>query len=384
MENGKVNTYYIQFYSLGSDGMNKRLTGLMNWLDERSYDFAFIQTKANVFYLSQFYTEPHERLVGIIVFPRSEPIMICPNMERAQAKQAGWAYEIISYNDSENPWQLLEGRLKKQLSVANSIAIEKEHISYTRANALANMYPEVTLTSVEEKLYSLRLIKDDNELAILKQAAELADFGVEVGVHAIKAGKTEMDVLALIEYELKRKGIREMSFSTMVLTGTKTADPHGNPGLKEISRGDFVLFDLGVVLEGYCSDITRTVVYQEVSEKQREIYETVLEAQLQALSACKIGTRIGDIDLAARNFITKAGFGQYFPHRIGHGLGIEVHEFPSMSENNNDVLQEGAVFTVEPGIYVPSIGGVRIEDDIVITKEGYKSLTNYPKELLIV
>lgn len=364
--------------------MNQRLAGVMQWLEEENINFAFVQTKANVFYLSQFYTEPHERLVGIIIFPNSEPIMICPNMEKPQARAAGWDYEIISYSDSENPWQLLEARLKKQLPSVSKIAIEKEHISFTRAKALLNMYPNGELVSVEEKLYSLRLVKDEKELKILKQAAQLADFGVEVGVNAIKAGKTEMDILALIEYELKRKGIREMSFSTMVLTGAKTADPHGNPGLTEIKRGDFVLFDLGVVLDGYCSDITRTVAFQEISEKQREIYETVLGAQLQALSTCKVGTRIGDIDLAARNYITNAGYGEYFPHRIGHGLGIEVHEFPSMSENNNDRLQEGAVFTVEPGIYVPSIGGVRIEDDLVITKEGFESLTNYPKELIIV
>jgi Xaa-Pro dipeptidase len=366
------------------DEMNQRLTGVMKWLEEKNIDFAFVQTKANVFYLSQFYTEPHERLVGIIVFPTREPIMICPNMEKPQAKNAGWEYEIISYSDSENPWSLLEKRLKAQLVSANTIAIEKEHISYTRANALLNMYPNGQLVSVEEKLYSLRLVKDEKELTILREAAKLADFGVEVGVNAIKAGKTEMDVLALIEYELKRKGIREMSFSTMVLTGAKTADPHGNPSLTEIKRGDFVLFDLGVVLDGYCSDITRTVAFQEINEKQRHVYETVLGAQLQALASCKIGTRIGDIDLAARNYISKAGYGEYFPHRIGHGLGIEVHEFPSMSENNNDLLQEGAVFTVEPGIYLPNIGGVRIEDDIVITIDGFESLTSYPKELIIV
>ncbi|RXI98542.1 aminopeptidase P family protein [Anaerobacillus alkaliphilus] len=364
--------------------MNQRLKGVMNWLAEKQIDMAFVQTKANVFYLSKFYTEPHERLVGIVIFPTSEPILICPNMEKPQAKAAGWEYEIISYSDSENPWHLLEQRLKKQHSSVNTIAIEKEHISYTRANALLSIYPEGNLVSVEEKLYSLRLIKDDGELAILKQAAKLADYGVEVGVNAIKAGKCEMDVLALIEYELKKKGIREMSFSTMVLTGAKSADPHGNPGLTEIKRGDFVLFDLGVVLDGYCSDITRTVAFQDISEKQREIYQTVLGAQLQALSVCKIGTRIGDIDLAARNYINDAGYGDYFPHRIGHGLGIEVHEFPSMSENNNDLLQEGAVFTVEPGIYVPNIGGVRIEDDIVITKDGFESLTSFPKELIIV
>ncbi len=364
--------------------MNQRLERLVDWLREKDIDFAFVQAKANVFYLSGFYSEPHERLIGIFVFPNAEPVMVCPNMEKPQAIAAGWEYDIISYSDSENYWELIENYLHKRNQIGNSIAIEQEHISYSRANALNNIYKNANFISVEEKMHSLRLIKDDQELAILKQAAQLADFGVEVGVSAIKSGKTEMDILALIEYELKRKGIREMSFSTMVLTGAKTADPHGNPGITEINRGDFVLFDLGVVLDGYCSDITRTVVYQEINDEQRRIYETVLAAQNASLSICSVGTRIGDIDKAARNYITKAGYGEYFPHRIGHGLGIDVHEFPSMSENNDDLLQEGAVFTVEPGIYVPNVGGVRIEDDIVITKEGFESLTKYPKELTIV
>lgn len=364
--------------------MEIRLTKLMNWLKETNIDVTFVQTKANVFYLSGFYFDPHERLIGIAVFPYSEPIMICPNMEEAQAKAAGWTHEIISYTDSDDPWEILELRFKKEHKELYSIAVEKEHISYYRANALLNMYPHSQLVSVEEKLHSLRLIKDDNELAILKEAAKLADFGVEVGINAISAGKTEMDVLALIEYELKRKGIREMSFSTMVLTGLKTANPHGSPGLAEIKQGDFVLFDLGVVLEGYCSDITRTVAYQQISDKQRHIYETVLAAQNAALTICEIGTRVGDVDIVARKHITEKGYGEFFPHRIGHGLGIEVHEFPSMSNNNDELLVEGAVFTIEPGIYVPSIGGVRIEDDVVITKNGYHCLTTYPKDLIVV
>ncbi|MER2259014.1 MAG: M24 family metallopeptidase, partial [Priestia megaterium] len=230
----------------------------------------------------------------------------------------------------------------------------------------------------------LRLIKDEREVEILQKAAALADFGVEVGVAALKEGITEMDVLAKIEYELKRKGIREMSFSTMVLFGEKTGEAHGNPGLRTLKPGDMVLFDLGVVLDGYCSDITRTVAYKSINDKQKEIYETVQRAEQAALEASKHGTRIGDLDMVARNIITEAGYGEYFLHRLGHGLGISVHEFPSMSRNNDDVLQEGMVYTIEPGIYIPGLGGVRIEDDVIITKDGYETLTKYPKELQII
>jgi Xaa-Pro dipeptidase len=212
----------------------------------------------------------------------------------------------------------------------------------------------------------------------------MADFGVEVGVKALKEGITEMEVLATIEFELKKKGIREMSFSTMVLFGEKAGDPHGNPGNRTLKAGDFVLFDLGVMLDGYCSDITRTFVYKSATEKQKEIYNTVLQAELASLEASKPGNRIGDLDQIARDIITNAGYGEQFPHRIGHGLGINVHEFPSMSHLNDGTLVKGMVYTIEPGIYVPEIGGVRIEDDVLVTEDGFETLTKYPKELQII
>lgn len=305
-------------------------------------------------------------------------------MEVSQAKRSGWEFEVIGYSDTDCPWQIISNHVSKRCTIVKKIAIEKSSISYLRARKVSTIFHTPKLLSIEGILNEQRMIKDKLEISILKQAATLADYGVEVGIQAISQGKTEMDVLATIEYELKRKGIREMSFSTMVLTGLNTADPHGNPGLTQLSPGDFILFDLGVVLDGYSSDITRTVALTHVSDEQKRIYETVLSAQKNALSICHAGTRIGEVDKVARNVITSAGYGEYFPHRIGHGLGIDVHEFPSMNENNDQLLAEGFVFTVEPGIYIPQVGGVRIEDDVVITKDGHECLTTFPKELLII
>jgi Xaa-Pro dipeptidase len=364
---------------------SKRLEQVMNWLKEKEYDAGFLHSTGNVFYVTNFYTDPHERLMGVFVFPEADPFFVCPFMEVGQAKAAGWGYDIIGYQDHENPWKMIKESLEKRgLFKVSAIAVEKETLAYARAESLLELFPGAALYAAEEKMNELRSVKEPLEIAILKQAAELADYGVEVGVAALKAGVTEMDVLASIEYELKRKGIREMSFSTMVLFGEKSADPHGNPGLRQLKEGDFVLFDLGVVLDGYCSDITRTVAFGDINEKQRHIYDTVLKAELAALEASRPGTRIGDLDMTARNIIADAGYGDYFPHRIGHGLGISVHEFPSMSQNNDGVLKEGMVYTIEPGIYVPEIGGVRIEDDVMVTKDGYETLTNYPKDLQII
>ena len=225
------------------------------------------------------------------------------------------------------------------------------------------------------------MIKDPQEVSLIREACKLADYAIEVGCAEIKEGKTELEIVAAIEYELKKKGITDMSFATMVLTGANGASPHGTPGQTKIQKGDFVLFDLGVIVDGYCSDITRTVAYGEINDKQKEIYDTVLKAQLAAIEASIPEVTCANVDLTARKIITDAGYGEYFPHRLGHGLGIGVHEYPSLTETNDLQLEAGMVYTIEPGIYVPNVAGVRIEDDILVTKNGVEILTKFSKEL---
>lgn len=360
----------------------KRLSSLENWLKREDIAYAFIQGKANIFYLTGFRCDPHERLVSLLLFPNHPPCLICPNMEKALVRQAGWGSSIIGYNDHENPWDLIADYLSTIPLQGATLAIEKDSLSYFRAEQLQQLSPKLAFRSCDAQLMELRLIKSEAEITILREAAKLADFGVEVGIHALETGRTETEILALIEYELKRKGIAEMSFGTLVLSGEQSANPHGKPGMKTIQQGEFVLFDLGVVLEGYCSDITRTVAIGDISDQQKNIYDTVLRAQMETLALCREGTIIGDLDRKARQIIAAEGYGNFFPHRIGHGLGTEVHELPSLNETNQDQLQLGMTFTIEPGIYVPNVGGVRIEDEVLITKEGYECLTHYPKDLI--
>ncbi|PAV27974.1 peptidase M24 family protein [Virgibacillus profundi] len=365
--------------------MRERLASVTAWMNKNNIAAAFVNSTENVFYLSNFYTDPHERLMGIFVFKQAQPLFVLPAMEAGQLKDAGWEYEIIGYSDHENPWELIKTSLEtRDLAKAESVAIEKEFLSYGRSEAFLAFFPEAKVVSVEDKLNEMRVVKDEKEIAIIRRAAKMADFGVQVGVDALKEGISEMEVLAKIEFELKKKGIREMSFSTMVLFGEQSGDPHGNPGDRKLKAGDVVLFDLGVILDGYCSDITRTVAFKSVTEKQKEIYNTVLKAELASLELSKPGTRIGDLDKIARDLITEAGYGDYFPHRIGHGMGINVHEFPSMSHLNDGIVREGMVYTIEPGIYLPGIGGVRIEDDVLVTADGFETLTKFPKELQII
>jgi len=365
--------------------MKMRLNELSNWLKEQQTDVAFLNSTENVFYLTGFHTDPHERLMGLFVFQDVEPLFIVPGMEVGQVKDSGWPYEVIGYADHEDPWELIQEYIEKRdVTNANLIAFEQEVLPYSRSTSLKSLFPKAKVRPIEEKMNEMRVVKDEQEIAIIRRAADMADYGVKVGVEALEEGVTEMEVLAKIEYELKKKGIREMSFSTMVLFGEKSGHPHGNPGDRKLKKGDFVLFDLGVVLDGYTSDITRTVIYKEVADQQKEIYNTVLAAQLASLEESKPGNRIGDLDKIARDTITDAGYGDLFPHRIGHGLGINVHEFPSMSHLNDDLLKEGMTYTIEPGIYDPNVGGVRIEDDVLITNNGAETLTKYPKELQII
>lgn len=257
-------------------------------------------------------------------------------------------------------------------------------MSVDRYEQLGGLFSGSSFIPIEHKIEQIRLIKTEAELKILKEAALLADYAVQVGVDEIAEGKTEAEIVAKIEYEMKKKGVTAMSFDTMVLTGKNGALPHGTPGETKIKKGDLVLFDLGVVHKGYCSDITRTVAFGDISDEQKKIYDTVLEAQIAAVEKVKAGVKASEIDLTARNIIREAGFGDYFPHRLGHGLGASVHEFPSITETNSMELQENMVFTIEPGIYVPGVAGVRIEDDLVVTKDGVQVLTEFPKTLQVI
>jgi Xaa-Pro dipeptidase len=364
--------------------MNQRIEKLQTWMKEKDIQVSFVTSSENVFYLSGYYTDPHERLLALAVFQEEEPFLVCPEMELHNARNAGWQQEIIAFNDIQNPWEMIVSGIKKRGINVGKAAIEKEHMNVERYEQLLGLFPNAVFLSAEEKLRMLRMIKDSKELKILEEACALADYAVEFGASEIKEGKTELDVLNALEYALKQKGVTEMSFSTMVLTGANAASPHGNPGMTKIKKGDLVLFDLGVVVDRYCSDITRTVAYGDINENQKEIYDTVLKAQLAALEASKPGVTAAEVDLTARKIIADAGYGEYFPHRLGHGLGISIHEYPSMTETNQLVIQEGMVYTIEPGIYVPGVAGVRIEDDVYIGPDGAIALTKYPKELQII
>ncbi|KIL43835.1 M24 family metallopeptidase [Jeotgalibacillus soli] len=364
--------------------MNTNIQNIQGWLSAQNADAALLTSTENIFYVTGFRSNPHERWLAVYIPIQGEAVLICPGMEKEDAVHSGWNGPIIGYTDIELPMELLHSYIEEHKYPNRMLAIETAHLTVDRLHILQHTFGKIETKSIEQKMHDLRIIKSKEELTHLKAAAKLADFAIEVGCAELAEGKTELDILAAIEFELKRKGITEMSFSTMVLTGKNAASPHGTPGLTKIQKGDLVLFDLGVVCHGYCSDITRTVAFGEISAEQQKIYETVLEAEQAALQLVKPGAIAGTLDQTARKIIKNAGYGEFFPHRLGHGLGLNVHEYPSITSTSDLVLQEGMTFTIEPGIYVPNVAGVRIEDDVLVTANGFETLTTFPKTLQII
>lgn len=360
-----------------------KIQQIQQYLAARNIDAAFVTTPDNVFYFSGFKSNPHERLLGVMIFKDAEPFIICPKMEVPDALSTGWSYEAVGHTDTDNAWHIVRDAIAARDVTISSIAIEKSHLTVERLEALTELYPSASFLRLDDQINAMRVIKSEDELEKLREAAKLADYAIEVGINEIAEGKTEMEILNAIESAIKAKGF-SMSFETMVLAGEKTASPHGVPGDRKIQKGDFILFDLGVIYEGYCSDITRTVAFGEPSAAQVEIYETVKAANEAAIAGVKAGVKASELDKIARDVITEAGYGEYFTHRLGHGLGISVHEFPSINGANELALEPGTVFTIEPGVYKSDVTGVRIEDDVVVTENGVEVLTKFTKELIVL
>lgn len=239
----------------------------------------------------------------------------------------------------------------------------------------------VPVSGVVEKL---RLIKTNSEIKILKEAAKIADAAFQHIIGYIRPGLTELEVSNELEFFMRKQGATSSSFDTIVASGYRSALPHGVASDKVIEVGDFVTLDYGAYYNGYVSDITRTVAVGKPSDELKNIYNIVLEAQLRGMAGIKPGMTGKDADALTRNFIEEKGFGANFGHSTGHGIGLEVHEGPALSMKSDIVLEPGMAVTVEPGIYVPGLGGVRIEDDTIITNEGNESLTHSTKELIIL
>lgn len=263
------------------------------------------------------------------------------------------------------------------------LGFEKDNVSYSLYEKLQAVFTGVELVPASGMIEEMRLIKTADELAIIQEAASIADQAFTHILNFIKPGRTELEVSNELEFFMRRQGATS-SFDTIVASGVRSALPHGVASDKVIEKGDMVTLDFGAYYNGYCSDITRTIAVGEPGEKLREIYEIVYKAQLHGVAHVKAGLTGKEADALTRDIIVAAGYGPQFGHSTGHGIGLEIHEAPGLSFRNESVLRAGMVVTIEPGIYVEGIGGVRIEDDVVLTESGCDVLTKSPKELLVL
>ncbi len=268
---------------------------------------------------------------------------------------------------------------------AKTIALEARSLTLQRCDHIRKhmkQYDFLTDDTLSQALYDLRTVKTSDELKKIEAAQQIAEAALDHLLQTLHAGMTEIDVALSLDFYMRSHGAEDLSFETIALTGAHTSMPHGVPDSREIQKGDFVLMDFGAVVDGYHSDMTRTVCIGEPTTEMKKIYEIVRTAQDTARAAAKSGISGRDLDAAARNVISDAGYGDYFGHSLGHGVGLEIHEFPIASPNREQILKENNVVTIEPGIYLPEKFGVRIEDFVYITKDGCENLTNIPNTLI--
>ena len=368
------------------DEKNNRLGKLIREMKLAGINLTFITSPVNIYYLTGILITAYERLVVLIVSENGRIIMFVPKLEeervKENSKKISHRLEIVSWEDKEDAVFKLSSVVKNLgLRSIRNIAVEKKNINLATFEKFTNVFPDIKWKDADGILENLRLLKSGQEIKCISSAAAYTDSAYEYFFKCLESGKTELEMVDAVSTYFKKLGtkIEGPSFDIQVVSGENSANPHGIPGNRKTKRGDFVILDMGVKVGGYCSDMTRTFVIGSYSEKQREIYETVLEAQIEAINTVKPGVAMQKVDEAARSYIESKGYGKYFTHRLGHGIGLEIHERPFLDAQNKNLLKEGMVHTAEPGIYVPGIGGVRIEDDILVTDKGAKVIGNYPK-----
>ncbi len=345
----------------------KRIEAFRKKIVEAGADAAILRAPESLLYISGFTGGE-----GTILLLKDRLCLLTDSRYTLQAMAEAPHFEILPYDTS----------LSTLFEDARAIAYEDEHLSVRAFSHLKEMLPKREWIPISETLLLLRKTKDYGELSAITEAVKLADAAFAFAVSRIKSGMREFEVAALLEGYMRREAGAAPSFETICASGVRSALPHGAASEKVIEKGDFLTMDFGCLLNGYCSDMTRTVCIGPASERQKEIYNIVLYAQTLAENAAEGGMDASTLDKIARHSIESFGYGEYFGHALGHGVGLAIHEYPTVSPRSLHKIESGDVFTVEPGIYIPEFGGVRIEDMLYATPGGHAILTKTPKDLL--
>jgi Xaa-Pro aminopeptidase len=352
-----------------------RLNALREKLVEKGLDGFLVTGSENRRYLSGFTGSYGALLIGM-----DRALIITDFRYLSQVMDEATDFQLC--RQGTDMWSTIH---KSILELGwNQVGFEAEHLVVRDYSVLTDGMENISWEPVSDLVSSLRQIKDPAEIEKIRQAVDLTDHVWQMVSTQIKPGFSERDVAFHLEMEMRRAGAQGPAFATIVASGPRGALPHGLAGERVLALGDLVVVDFGCVLDGYHSDMTRTLLLGIVDSKQREIYELVLKAQLAAIAGLKPGMTGSEGDSLARNIIKDEGYGEQFGHGLGHSLGLEIHESPRLSPSDETILAPGMVLTVEPGIYLPDWGGVRIEDVVVITETGCEVLTASDKQLTVI
>lgn len=351
----------------------EHLKQLFDSLEQQHLDALLVTKAENVFYLSGFSGGSDARL---LVSPEHRYLFTDARyLEQAQRECPDW--EIC--NESPSGWDSLVDASR----CYDRVGFESHNISYQFYLELQKHLP-VELVPLTDEVERLRILKKPAELILMRQSAAISDEVFQDICHMIRPGLKERSLAAHVDYLLRQKGCDKEAFDTIAVSGTNAALPHGHPGDKEIAPGEMVTLDFGGFFRGYASDMTRTVVLDQPSQYLREVYAAVLEAQQTAVAAVAAGVHCREVDRCARRVLEDHSLQQYFVHSTGHGVGLEIHEKPVVSSRSDVILEENMVITIEPGVYIPGWGGVRIEDTVIVQKGGCEIITRSNKELYIL
>lgn len=353
--------------------MSKRILDLRLRMQRDNIDALIISKAENIRYLSGFTGGSDARLL----IDLNNLFIVTDGRYVEQAKQECPDFEVI---ESLN---LGLDRLKHICIKYKRLGLESHNLTYAAYQQLSNLL-DLELLPLVDYVEKQRLVKDEEELSSLRKAAAIGDRVFQDILSFIKKGIKERDIAAQIVFQLKKYGCDKESFDTIVLAGENAAYPHGLPGERVLSSGDMLTMDYGGFFNGYAGDMTRTVAIESADNRLRNYYAILLEAQMIGLEKVSAGVAAVEVDKSVRNFLHQYGLDQYFVHGTGHGVGLEIHEAPRLSRSSDIILQENMTVTVEPGIYIPGWGGIRIEDTVIVKAHGYERITHSDKELILI
>lgn len=362
-----------------------RLQRLTEQIAAHGLDGLALVPGPNLLYVSGIHAHLSERPIVLFLPADDDPAIIIPSLEAMKARAAGIPTDrIFEWNDAEGYHGAFQQACARLELTDYMLGVEALHMRVLELQTLQRYAPGLQIAHAEPALSALRSVKDADEVAAMEKAIAVAEKALKRIIPRIKVGLSERQIAAMLTNELLASGAESIAFGPIVAGGPNSAIPHAVPGDRAIRNGDLLVVDWGVYVDGYPSDITRTLAVGEIDDELRHIFDTVNAANAAARKAVRPGVTGREVDRVARDVIERAGYGEYFIHRTGHGLGLEIHEPPDMSPANDRPIAPGNVFTIEPGIYLPGRGGVRIEDNVVATADGSRTLTTFTHELITV